>query len=746
MVYSIPVKSRTSSNVSEENNPTKFLVKTMETQHSSASINFVPRRSPALQRKGSFFFHAGRMIPRALAIAAVALSIAPAAVAQNTAIQDKTLVSWVSVDDLNCRGGSALTLGTSDLWDGLVFGERFPKKWMAGSDHWRRTQSDEVIKKEEDAPLNQLTQIALVHRGNEATLLQDGKEITSWKLASEPPVYRKEAYILFGWRHLGAPALNAFFCGSIRDARIYNRPLSAEELAALKPGKIGNPQPVAWWDFEKGAQDRMGNFDVSELKGNAKIEGGQLRLHCSGDYLLCTRKQAELNRVQFRPKIGFFADPIPFFWKGRYHVFYLRGGEGKVSWYHLVSDNLVDWEQLPNPALVNDGTPDSWDGDAMFTGTVLEKDGRFYCFYTGHNGRNPLGVEGVRLATSNDLVVWTKQPDFLLLPDGKTYYDAQKRDFRDPFPYKIEGSNEWWMSLFAQSPDKKNVPAIYTSTDLQQWTPAAPLDAAAQECPDLFKIGDTYYLIGADHYSVSKDLRGTFTRPIQSDIDRPGIYAGKRMFDGKRHIWVGWIADLQNDIDGGKMKWGGTMCSPRELTPGPDGVLFVRPVQEVIDAFSKPVVDWKNAHRQFDAAQWSLSKGYMANKVTPARVTFDIPAEGMLEMTLKLSADADVTFAFRTDETGQQEGYAYTLTPSASTVVTHGQGIQWKREGCRIDTEKPVTLRAILMGQSIEFFLNDQYAFSRTAYDIAEGKLGLQISKGTVTLENLSFKQLPPKP
>ena len=59
--------------------------------------------------------------------------------------------------------------------------------------------------------------------------------------------------------------------------------------------------------------------------------------------------------------------------------------------------------------------------------------------------------------------------------------------------------------------------------------------------------------------------------------------------------------------------------------------------------------------------------------------------------------------------------------------------------------EEPVTVRALLMGQSIEFFVNDQYAFTRTAYDLAEGKLGLQVAKGSVTLEMLSFKQLPPK-
>ena len=59
---------------------------------------------------------------------------------------------------------------------------------------------------------------------------------------------------------------------------------------------------------------------------------------------------------------------------------------------------------------------------------------------------------------------------------------------------------------------------------------------------------------------------------------------------------------------------------------------------------------------------------------------------------------------------------------------------------------KPITVRAILIGQNIEFFLNDQYVFSRAAYDLKEGKLGLKVTKGTVNLEKLNFRQLPGKP
>jgi beta-fructofuranosidase len=658
-------------------------------------------------------------------------------------LHDRTLVSWVSIEDLNCRGGSALSIGVGSLWDGIVFGERVPNKWMAGSEFWHRTPGMDELSKGENAVPNALTQIALVQSGSTAALFRDGKEIGSWKLQDEPVYYEKSAYVLFGLRHLGCSGTNAFLHGSIRDARIYDRPLSAEELAGLKPGKAGGPQPLAWWNFAKGDQDQMGFYNDCELKGKARIDAGRLQLGGAGDSLMCTHSRPGISRIQFRPQQGVFADPIPIYANGRYNIFYLRGGRPHVPWYHIVSDDLINWKEYPDPVITADGAPDSWDGGDMFTGSVIEHAGHFYCFYCGNNGGNPKGSEGIRLATSDDLIKWTKQPDFLVAPDGVIYNNERARDFRDAFPYKMPDRDEWWMILCAQTAAKKQVPGVYTSDNLEKWTAAQPLEADGQECPDLFKVGDTYYLIGGDHYSWSKDLRGPFTRPAQEYIDRPGIYAGKRMFDGKRNIWVGWIADTRNLVDGEKQEWGGTMCSPRELVPGPEGVLYVRPAKEVIDAFSKQVVDLKRASAHFDPALWSRDGSRLASKSAPARATFAIPAQGMLEMTLKMSGSAEVTVAFRTDDSGRQAGYLYTISPAGRTVVTHGQGIAWTRQGCAIDVSKPVTIRAILLGQAIEFFVNDQYAFTRTAFDLPDGKLGIEVTAGSVEIEDLKFKQLP---
>ena len=48
-------------------------------------------------------------------------------------VTDKTLVSWVSLDNLTQRGGSVLTIQYQDKFDAIVFGEKHPVRWMAGS-------------------------------------------------------------------------------------------------------------------------------------------------------------------------------------------------------------------------------------------------------------------------------------------------------------------------------------------------------------------------------------------------------------------------------------------------------------------------------------------------------------------------------------------------------------------------------------------------------------------------------------
>ncbi len=155
-------------------------------------------------------------------------------------IRDKTLVVWAYPANLEQRGGSALTLDDRQShFDGVVFGEIAPGRWMAGSDAFRRTQREQGSYPVETAGPEARVQVAVVTRGNEAALYRNGKEVTRYAIGSAQE-YGPESVAVFGLRHLEAGD-RACFAGAIEDARVYDRALDAAQIAALEPGKASEP-------------------------------------------------------------------------------------------------------------------------------------------------------------------------------------------------------------------------------------------------------------------------------------------------------------------------------------------------------------------------------------------------------------------------------------------------------------------------------------------------------------------------
>ena len=233
-------------------------------------------------------------------------------------------------------------------------------------------------------------QAYFLNQGSEITICRDGREYARYTLV-QPQTFGPDSAVLLGLRHVGAGG-DACFAGAIEDARIYDRALSVQMLAGLKAKQPSQPQPLAWWTFEDGKTiDRMGTFPPGRLAGNARIEGGKLHLDGKGSYLICggpppppVPDPVLRSPLHFYPSKRSVGDIMPFFWKGAYHVFHLTNPTGNqdVNWEHIVSTNLVDWEELP-PALTPDKTnPTGPEGGCMFTGCVVEKDGTFHAWYT----------------------------------------------------------------------------------------------------------------------------------------------------------------------------------------------------------------------------------------------------------------------------------------------------------------------------------------------------------------------------
>ena len=190
---------------------------------------------------------------------------------------DKTLVSWVCLANTTQQGGSALTIQRGDQFDGIVFGEKEAGKWMAGSDGFTRTQGNQQANAIEKADDKTLIQMAIVYKGNQISIYRNGEPYASYEASNIDLLSASDNQAVFGSRH-GA-GRGQHLQGSIADARIYDKALSADEIKKLEPRKESAIKPYAWWTFEKGREtDRMGRFPINSLASGAKIEDGRLVL------------------------------------------------------------------------------------------------------------------------------------------------------------------------------------------------------------------------------------------------------------------------------------------------------------------------------------------------------------------------------------------------------------------------------------------------------------------------------------
>jgi hypothetical protein len=144
----------------------------------------------------------------------------------------KTLEAWVTLSDLDQRGGGVLSVQTKggERFDAIVFGEQEPRRWLAGSDFFRRTKSFEGAD-EADAAERPVHLAVTYSADGTIAAYRDGKAYGKAYRTEEPLTFEaNQAEILFGLRH-GSPGGNRMLRGRILRAALYDRALTAEEVA-----------------------------------------------------------------------------------------------------------------------------------------------------------------------------------------------------------------------------------------------------------------------------------------------------------------------------------------------------------------------------------------------------------------------------------------------------------------------------------------------------------------------------------
>ncbi|MEX0726002.1 MAG: DUF1549 domain-containing protein [Planctomycetaceae bacterium] len=148
-------------------------------------------------------------------------------------VTEKTLEAWVKLRDLDQRGGGVISIQTLDgvTFDAIVFGEQEPKRWMAGSNGFVRTQSFQGS--DESLAHNEFVHVAITYDADGViTGYRNGIKYGSSYKSSVPVTFRAgEAQIVAGLRH-APPGGNRMLAGMVDKVQLYDRALTPAEVAA----------------------------------------------------------------------------------------------------------------------------------------------------------------------------------------------------------------------------------------------------------------------------------------------------------------------------------------------------------------------------------------------------------------------------------------------------------------------------------------------------------------------------------
>ena len=464
----------------------------------------------------------------------------------------------------------------------------------------------------------------------------------------------------------------------------------------------------------------------------------------------------------YKPLDGWAADVIPFFWAGEYHLFYLkdyrdRAGHGEgTPWWHLGTRDFVTFTDY-GQALAR-GAPDEQDL-YVFTGSVVYGNGQFHIFYTGHNPyfRQQVRPEqGVMHSVSSDLIHWVKVPEDTFYAPLERY---EPHDWRDPFVFWNQEAGEWWMLLAARLKDgpsrRRGCTALCVSKDLRNWQVQEPLYAPrlyyTHECPDMFKIGDWWYLLFSEfsqacvtRYRMSRSSRGPWQAPANDTFDGRAFYAAKTASDGDQRFIFGWNPTREGETDTGNWQWGGNIVT-HQILQERDGTLGVRAPTTVVGALPTPLPF------EFSTGIGDYSYGG-DGLVLRASNSFACASAGKLPKMCKIHGG--LTFTAGTRDFGMflrmdeafEKGYYLRFDPVFNRLVFDF----WPRAGdmpymiglerpIHLQPGKPVNLMVFVDGIVLEAYVNDAIALSARMYEHWEGNWGFYCSEGDLTVDGVSI-------
>lgn len=328
----------------------------------------------------------------------------------------------------------------------------------------------------------------------------------------------------------------------------------------------------------------------------------------SREYLTTLKEKQQASPWRFayhiQPETGLLNDPNGFsYFNGRWQLFYQAYPMGPVhglkSWYHLSSDNLVDWQNEGLKLL-----PDSaFDSHGVYSGSALPVNDHLFLAYTGNVRDKDWQRHSFQLGAWMDQageITKIQQPLITVPPHGYT------QEIRDP--QLISYNDGYLIVIGAQTLKEKGRVLTYWSKDLSNWQCLGELTFSNDdlgfmiECPNLLFLDDKALLIfcpqglSKKRHSYDNIYPNTYVigesfdleknqltnpSPLQNLDEGFDVYATQAFTapDG-RSLAVSWIGLPEISYPTDQEGWAHCLSVVKELTIE-DEQLYQRPAREL---------------------------------------------------------------------------------------------------------------------------------------------------------------------
>lgn len=461
------------------------------------------------------------------------------------------------------------------------------------------------------------------------------------------------------------------------------------------------------------------------------------------------------QKIYYKPYVGYVGDPMPFFdpVEKDFKVMYLQDYRpNQAVTYHPIwcvsTKDAASYQSLGE--LIPCGSATELDA-ALGTGSTIYNDGVYYTFYTAHspNSASTSGInEAVMLATSRDFRTWEKNRE-LLITGGDTYSTT---DFRDPFVFK--GDDNLFHMLVSTRQNGKGVLAEYTSTNLLDWTSAGVFMTMMwdrfYECPDLFKMGDWWYLVYSEQHDAIRRVQyfkgrtldelkactandaGLWPDSKEGFLDSRGLYAGKTASDGTdRYIW-GWCATRAGSNNTGNADWAGNLVA-HKLVQHTDGTLSLAEVPAIAALLSQQ-------EKEDDFTLTGDEHKLMKRLGTENRISFQITTSSPWDkfgVSFARGNDSEVYYSLIVNPENE-------LIRKINYEEEGGAGFVSNTDGYNFNTpEDGVYNITIVTDNSVlTMYINDNVAYTTRIYGTARNCWSINSYGGNIEVKNLTVARL----